>query len=50
MPFRFFEQLVDPFPPVAPGRSPRSIYRFCRHYSRGLEPWLLLLAYSYLVL
>ncbi|MEQ8262036.1 ABC transporter ATP-binding protein [Pseudohaliea sp.] len=44
MPFRFFEKLVDPFPPVAPGRSPRSIYRFCRHYSRGLEPWLLLLA------
>jgi ATP-binding cassette subfamily B multidrug efflux pump len=44
MPFRFFEQLVDPFPPAAPDRSPRSIYRFCRHYSRGLEPWLLLLA------
>ncbi len=44
MPFRFFEQLVDPFPPAAPDRSPRSIYRFCRHYARGLEPWLLLLA------
>ena len=44
MPFRFFEQLVDPFPPAAPDRSPRSVYRFCRHYARGLEPWLLLLA------
>ena len=44
MPFRFFEKLVDPFPPAAPDRSPRSLYRFCRHYSRGLEPWLLLLA------
>jgi ATP-binding cassette subfamily B multidrug efflux pump len=44
MPFHFFEKLVDPFPPAAPDRSPRSLYRFCRHYSRGLEPWLLLLA------
>ncbi|KGE04371.1 ABC transporter ATP-binding protein [Pseudohaliea rubra] len=44
MPFRFFEQLVDPFPPTTPDRSPRSVYRFCRHYARGLEPWLLLLA------
>ncbi|MDA8752532.1 ABC transporter ATP-binding protein/permease [Halieaceae bacterium] len=44
MPFRFFEQLVDPFPPVTPGRSPRSVYQFCRHYARGLEPYLLLMA------
>jgi ATP-binding cassette subfamily B multidrug efflux pump len=44
MPFRFFEQLVDPFPPAAPARSPRTVFRFCRHYARGLEPWLLLLA------
>ena len=35
MPFRFFEQLVDPFPAKQPGRSPRSVYEFCRHYSRG---------------
>ena len=41
MPFRFFEQLVDPFPAKLPGRSPRSVYEFCRHYSRGLEPYLL---------
>ncbi len=44
MPFRFFEQLVDPFPPAAPGRTPRSVFRFCRHYARGLEHWLLFLA------
>ena len=44
MPFKFFEQLVDPFPPVIPGRSPRSVYQFCRHYARGLEPYLLLMA------
>ncbi len=42
--FSFFEKLVDPFPGTAPDRSPRSIYQFCRHYSRGLEPWLLIMA------
>ena len=42
--FKFFENLVDPFPGNAPERSPGSIYQFCRHYSRGLEPWLLLMA------
>ena len=44
MPFRFFEQLVDPFPDRRPGRSPDSVYQFCRHYSRGLEPYLILMA------
>ncbi|MEM1114156.1 MAG: ABC transporter ATP-binding protein [Pseudomonadota bacterium] len=44
MPFAFFEKLVDPFPPVVEGRSPASVYRFCRHYSRGLEPFLLAMA------
>ncbi|MEP5569307.1 MAG: ABC transporter ATP-binding protein [Halioglobus sp.] len=44
MPFRFFEKLVDPFPPPAPERSPGSVYRFCRHHSKGLEPFLLTMA------
>ena len=44
MPFRFFEQLVDPFPDRKPSRSPDSVYQFCRHYSRGLEPYLILMA------
>jgi ATP-binding cassette subfamily B multidrug efflux pump len=44
MPFRFFEQLVDPFPQKKSGRSPRSVYEFCRHYSRGLERYLLCMA------
>ncbi len=43
MAFNYFEKLVDPFPPDAVGRSPRSVYRFCRHYARGLEPYLLLM-------
>ncbi len=42
--FSFFEKIVDPFPDAAPARSPRSIVQFCRHYTRGLEPWLLLMA------
>jgi ATP-binding cassette subfamily B multidrug efflux pump len=42
--FSFFEKIVDPFPDEAPARSPESIVQFCRHYTRGLEPWLLLMA------
>lgn len=42
--FRFFEQLIDPFPPRVEGRSPRSVFKFCRHYARGLEPYLALMA------
>jgi ATP-binding cassette subfamily B multidrug efflux pump len=44
MAFRFFEQLVNPFPEVQPGRSPKSVFQFCRHHARGLEPFLLVLA------
>ncbi|MEM7691005.1 MAG: ABC transporter ATP-binding protein [Pseudomonadota bacterium] len=42
--FRYFEQLVNPFPDRAPSAAPANVYQFCRHYSRGLEHWLLLLA------
>lgn len=42
--FRFFENLVDPFPDTAPAKSPRKVYQFCRHYSRGLETYLILMA------
>ena len=43
--FGFFERLVDPFPKKAARRPPDSVYQFCRHYSRGMEPWLLLMAF-----
>ncbi|XXK59170.1 ABC transporter ATP-binding protein [Porticoccaceae bacterium nBUS_09] len=43
--FGFFERLVDPFPKKAAQRPPDSVYKFCRHYSRGMEPWLLLMAF-----
>lgn len=42
--FGFFERLVDPFPVQKPQRPPRGIYEFCRYYTRGMEPWLLLMA------
>ena len=41
----FFERLVDPFPKKSAQRPPDSVYQFCRHYSRGMEPWLLLMAF-----
>ena len=44
MAFRFFEKLIDPFPPPLPERSPRSVYRFCRHHAKGLEPFLIAMA------
>ena len=42
--FGFFERLVDPFPVQKPQRPPSGIYEFCRYYTRGMEPWLLLMA------
>jgi ATP-binding cassette subfamily B multidrug efflux pump len=42
--FRFFERLVNPFPDDLPRQPPKGIYQFCRYYTVGLEPWLLLMA------
>lgn len=42
--FRFFESLVKPFPPQDPEQPPATLYAFCRHYTRGTEPWLVLMA------
>ena len=42
--FGFFERLVDPFPKQLAQRPPRGVYQFCRHYTQGMEPWLLLMA------
>ncbi|HUH36750.1 MAG TPA: ABC transporter ATP-binding protein [Spongiibacteraceae bacterium] len=42
--FAFFERLVDPFPPQHPSQPPASLYQFCRHYTRGLERYLLAMA------
>ncbi|SFD90921.1 ABC transporter ATP-binding protein [Nitrosomonas sp. Nm166] len=42
--FGFFERLIDPYPPEHPVEPPKGLYRFCRHYIRGIEFYLVLLA------
>ncbi|MCR6662053.1 MAG: ABC transporter ATP-binding protein/permease [Luteimonas sp.] len=42
--YRWFERRIDPFPDDPPAQPPRSLYAFCRHYTRGTEKWLLLMA------
>ncbi len=42
--FGFFERLIDPYPPAHPVEPPKGLYQFCRHYIRGIEPYLVLLS------
>ena len=42
--FAFFEGLINPYPPEHPTKPPASLYQFCRHYTRGIEPYLALMA------
>ena len=42
--FAFFEKLINPFSPEEPAQPPSSLYAFCRHYARGVEPILVLMA------
>ena len=42
--FGFFERLIDPFPSTEPTQPPDSLWAFVRHYSRGTERYLLLMA------
>lgn len=41
--FSFFEKLIKPFPTQEPTQAPKSVFAFCRHYSRGIEVPLLLM-------
>ncbi len=41
---RWFETRLDPYPPAPPTQPPQTLYAFCRHYTRGAEKWLLLMA------
>ena len=43
-PLHWFERRLDPYPPASATQPPRSLYAFCRHYMRGTEPWLALMA------
>ncbi|KZY59195.1 multidrug ABC transporter ATP-binding protein [Oleiphilus sp. HI0071] len=42
--FRFFEKLVNPFPPEPPETAPSTLAAFCIHYTRGVIPHLLVMA------
>ena len=42
--FGFFERLANPFPPAHPTEPPKGLYQFCRHYTQGIEPYLILMA------
>ena len=43
--FRFFEKLVEPFPPEVPEQPPATLLAFCWHYTRGVWPWILLMSF-----
>ena len=42
--FGFFEKLVEPFPTSAPEQPPKSLLKFCWHYSAGMKRALILLS------
>lgn len=42
--FKFFESLINPFPPQEPQQPPKSLFAFCLHYTRGTERYLLIMA------
>ena len=42
--FGFFERLVHPFPPEHPAEPPKGLYQFCRHYTKGTERYLIIMA------
>ena len=42
--FKFFENLIKPFPPEHPKAPPETLFAFCRHYARGSELYLAIMA------
>jgi ATP-binding cassette subfamily B multidrug efflux pump len=42
--FRFFERLTRPFPTESIEQPPNGLWAFCRHYSQGMWPALLLVS------
>ncbi|ARN73481.1 ABC transporter ATP-binding protein [Oceanicoccus sagamiensis] len=48
--FSFFEKLVDPFPPAPPSQPPKGVYAFCRHYTQGIERYLIWMAITTAIL
>ncbi|MCP3689831.1 MAG: ABC transporter ATP-binding protein [Gammaproteobacteria bacterium] len=42
--YSFFENLLKPFPVELPAKPPETLFAFCVHYTRGVWPWLLIMA------
>ena len=42
--YRFFENRINPFPIEHPERPPEGLLAFCWHYTRGVAPYLFLMA------
>ena len=42
--YRFFESLTQAFPASQPTQPPKGLVAFCRYYTRGMEPYLLMLS------
>lgn len=42
--FKWFESRLDPFPEAEPAQPPRGFFAFCRHFTRGSEPFLIAVA------
>jgi ATP-binding cassette subfamily B multidrug efflux pump len=43
--FRFFEKRIDPFPAETLGPPPQDFLGFCWHYTRGLWPYIAMVAF-----
>lgn len=39
--FKWFESRLNPFPEAEPSQPPRGFFAFCRHFTRGSEPFLI---------
>ncbi|MEK1888550.1 MAG: ABC transporter ATP-binding protein [Phyllobacterium sp.] len=42
--FRWFEERLEPFPPAEPSEPPKSLVAFCLHYTRGVWPFIAVMA------
>ena len=42
--FDWFEARIEPYPSEDPSRPPNTLFAFCRHYTKGMEFWLVMLA------
>ncbi|MDC0612140.1 ABC transporter ATP-binding protein/permease [Vibrio sp.] len=42
--FQWFERLTTPFPPQSPQKPPKTLFGFCRYYTRGFEKPLILMS------